>query len=142
MCSSDLHRSLRRACTMAHAFRHDEALSRRKIDDAIFQIDQEPPIEHEKEFVDVVVYVPVIFALHYCDPDDGVVHFAKRLIVPFVGASISEFLHVDQFKRLVQSVQISLVGKFFDVLWRSHDLNFTAEIAQVAEKKQHICSTL
>jgi hypothetical protein len=33
------HRSFGRACTMAHAFRHDEALSRREIDYAIFEID-------------------------------------------------------------------------------------------------------
>jgi len=38
------YRSFRRARTMAHAFRHDEALSRPKINDAIFEIDQEPPI--------------------------------------------------------------------------------------------------
>ena len=38
------YRSFRRARTMAHALRHDEALSRPKIDDAIFEIDQEPPI--------------------------------------------------------------------------------------------------
>ena len=55
---------------MPHAFRHNEALSRRKIDYAIFEIDQEPPIEHEKEFIDVFVFMPVIFALHNRHPDD------------------------------------------------------------------------
>ena len=55
---------------MADAFRHDEALSRQKIDYAIFEIDQEPPIEHEKEFIDVFVFVPVIFALNDRHPDN------------------------------------------------------------------------
>ena len=55
---------------MAHAFRHDEALSRRKIEYAIFEIDQESPIEHEEEFIDVFVLVPVIFALNHRHPDD------------------------------------------------------------------------
>ena len=49
---------------MAHAFRHDEALSRRKVDDSIFEIDQELPIEHEEKFIDVFVFVPVILALN------------------------------------------------------------------------------
>ena len=54
---------------MAHAFRHDKALSRRKIDYAIFEIDQEPPIQHEKEFIDLFMLMPVIFALNYRHPD-------------------------------------------------------------------------
>jgi len=55
---------------MAHAFRHDEALSRRKIDYAIFKIDQKPPLEHEEEFIDILVFMPVIFALNHRHPDD------------------------------------------------------------------------
>ena len=55
---------------MADAFRHDEALSRQKIDYAIFEIDQEPSIQHEKKFIDVLVFVPVIFALNHRHPDD------------------------------------------------------------------------
>ena len=55
---------------MAHAFRHDEALSRRKIDYAIFEIDQKPPIEHEEEFIDVFVFMPMIFALDDRHPDN------------------------------------------------------------------------
>src|SRR4029453_3682109 len=39
------HRSFGRACTMAHSFGHYESLARRKIDYAIFEIDQKPPIE-------------------------------------------------------------------------------------------------
>ena len=53
---------------MAHAFRHDKALSRRKIDYAIFEIDQESPIEHEEEFIDVFVFVPVILPLYNRHP--------------------------------------------------------------------------
>ena len=55
---------------MPHAFRHDEALSRRKIDYAIFEIDQESSIQHEKKFINIVVFMPVIFALHDRHPDD------------------------------------------------------------------------
>ena len=55
---------------MAHAFWYDEALSRRKIYYAIFEIDQESPIEHEEEFIDVFVFVPVIFTLNDRHPND------------------------------------------------------------------------
>ena len=73
---------------MAHALRHDEALSRHKVDYAIFEIDEKPPVEHEKEFVYVFVFMPVVFALNDCHSDDCIVHLAKRLVVPFVGARI------------------------------------------------------
>src|SRR5439155_25299750 len=56
--------SLGRTCTMAHALGNEEALLRRKIDDAIFEIDQELSVQHEKEFIDVFVFVPVIFDLN------------------------------------------------------------------------------
>src|SRR6266496_5074539 len=76
------HGSFRRACAMAHTFGHDEALLWRKIDNAIFEINQEMSVENEKEFIDVFVFVPVIFALNYRQPDDRVVYFTKRLVVP------------------------------------------------------------
>ena len=97
---------------MAHPLRHDEALSRPKINRAIFKIDQETSVEDEKEFINLFVVVPMIFALHYRHSHDRIVHFAKRLIVPFVGASIGQLLHIDQFKRSVQNVEVRLVRKF------------------------------
>ena len=48
------HRSFRRTCAMAHAFRHNEALPWRKIDNVIFKVDQEMSVEDEEEFVDVL----------------------------------------------------------------------------------------
>src|SRR2546428_7869430 len=95
------HGSFSRAGAMAHAFGHDEALAWQKIDGAIFEIDHETPVEDEKEFINLFVFVPVILALHDSHPDDRIVHFAKRLIVPFVRAGISQFLHIDQLKRSV-----------------------------------------
>ena len=55
---------------MAHTFGHNEALPRRKIDNAIFKIDEEMSIKNEKEFVNVLVFVPMIFALDHRQPDD------------------------------------------------------------------------
>src|SRR6266567_7686680 len=71
------HCSLRRACAMAHPFWHDKALLRCKIYNAIFEIDQDMSIENEKEFIDVFVFVPVIFTLNYRHPYDRIVYLAK-----------------------------------------------------------------
>ena len=62
---------------------------RGNIDNAIFEIDQEMSIENEKEFIDVLVFVPVIFALNR-PPASTTESFtlAKRLVVPFIGAGI------------------------------------------------------
>jgi hypothetical protein len=96
---------------MVHAFGHDKALPRRKIDCAILQIDQETSLEDEKEFIDLLVLVPVILALHDRHPDDRIVHLAKRLVVPFVGTGICQLLYIDQLKGPVQNVEISFVRK-------------------------------
>ena len=96
---------------MAHAFGHNETLAWQKIDGAIFEIDQEMSVENKKEFINLFVFVPVILALDHRHPDDRIVHFAKRLIVPFVLAGISQLLHIDQLKRSVQNVEVSFVRK-------------------------------
>jgi hypothetical protein len=46
-----------------------------------------------------------------CQSNNRIVHLAKGLVVPFVRADISQLLHIDQFKRSVQDVEVSLVGK-------------------------------
>ena len=96
---------------MTHTFGNNKALPRSKIDNAILEIDQEMSVQDEKEFVDIFVFVPVIFALNHRHPDDGVIHFAKRLVIPFVGTGIGQLLHIDELKRSVQNVQVRFVRK-------------------------------
>src|SRR5262245_11609788 len=62
--------AFRRACSMAHTFRHDKTLAWRKVDYAIFEIDKKSSVEHEKKFIDIVVLMPVIFALNHCHPNN------------------------------------------------------------------------
>jgi hypothetical protein len=45
------HRALRGAGSMVHALRHDEALSRSKLDRPALEIDDEATLDHEKELV-------------------------------------------------------------------------------------------
>src|SRR6266496_3603993 len=123
------HGSFRGARAMAHAFGHNEALPRRKIDNAIFKIDEEMSVENEKEFIDVFMFVPVIFALDNRQPDDRVVHFAKRLVVPFIGAGLDQFLHVDRFKRSVQNVEVCFVREILRRFIGIHDCNLDTEQA-------------
>lgn len=106
---------------MPHAFRHNEALTRQKVNRAIFEIDQEASVQNEEKFINVLVFVPMIFALHYRHPHDKIVHLAKRLVVPFVRASIGQLLHIDQFERTVQSVEVSLVRKILRRVIGFHD---------------------
>ncbi len=111
---------------MAYTFGHHKALLRRKINNAIFKIDQEMSVQNEKEFIDVFVLVPVIFALNHGQSDDRIVHLAKRLVVPLIRAGIGQFLHIDQFKRSVQNVEKGLVRKISRRFVGIHDLTLNA----------------
>jgi hypothetical protein len=128
------HCSLRCAWAMAHAFGNNKALPRAEIDNTIFKVDEEISIENEKEFINVLVLMPVVLTLHYCHPDDGVVDLAKRLIVPLVRARIGQFLHIDQLEWSVQDVEVSLIWKILRRFVSFHDQNLTAKIAEVAGK--------
>jgi hypothetical protein len=111
----------RSAGAMTHTFGNYEAMPRSKIDNAILEIDQEMSVQNEKEFVNIFVFVPVIFALHHSHPDDGVIHLAKRLVIPFVGAGIGQLLHIDELKRPVQNVHVSFVRRILLGLIGVHD---------------------
>ena len=56
-------------------------------------------------------------------PNDRIVYLAKRLVVPFVRASIGQFLNIDQFKRSAQNVKVSLVRKILRRFIGIHDLS-------------------
>src|SRR5260370_28643144 len=62
--------TLRRARPMPNTLGNDKALTRCELDRFIFEIDQEFSIQREKELVDLVVLVPVIFAFQNADADN------------------------------------------------------------------------
>jgi len=105
---------------MLYSSRHDESLLRSKIDRAVFEIDQESSFDHVEKFIQLFVLVPVIFTFDNSKAHDRVVHFAQRLVPPFVFAIIDHVLDIDQLERPVQNVQERLVGKFFARLFRFH----------------------
>ena len=94
---------------MFHTLRHDEALPRRKIDNTTFEIDEETAIDHVKEFIQLLMLMPVIFALDNPEPHDRVVYLAKRLVPPFIGTGIGELLNINNLQRLMQNIQKDFV---------------------------------
>ena len=77
-----------------------QALTGQKLDRSPFEIDDEFAAQDEKEFVLVVVFVPVIFALHDAEAHDGIVHPAEGLIEPLVADFLGEPVDVDQSERI------------------------------------------
>jgi hypothetical protein len=65
----------------------DEPLPRPQLDHPAFQIDQQQPVHAVKEFVFVVVLVPVVLALNDAEADDRIVDLTQGLIVPTVGTT-------------------------------------------------------
>ena len=65
-----------------------------------------------EEFVVVLVFVPVVFALDHAEADDGVVHLAERLVEPLVRAGGGQRLFVDQLERPELDVEPRDVGEF------------------------------
>ena len=89
---------------MLHLLWNYEPLARLQFNRAPFEIDQQRAVQYEEKLVDVAVFVPMVFALDHGHPHDRIVNFAKCLVVPFVGAGISQLLHVDHLQRFVQNV--------------------------------------
>src|SRR5947209_6721534 len=108
---------------MSNSFWDDESLTWCELDCFVFEIDQELALEHKKEFIELLVLVPVIFAFEHAESHDGVVHLAKSLVVPFVCARFGKSLNVDQLQRPVQNVQECFVRKIFWRFLRGHALD-------------------
>ena len=71
---------------MNDALRDNKALLSRKLDTFILEIDDEPTFQYEEELIVIVVFVPVILALHDAKTNDRIVHLTQRLVVPAVRA--------------------------------------------------------
>lgn len=82
-------------------------------DRSIFKVDQELAFEDEKEFVVIVVHVPMVFAFDDAEPHNTVVDFCKGLVVPPLIAIIGQLLHVNRFEMLVFYIEMRVVWKCF-----------------------------
>jgi hypothetical protein len=81
---------------MNDALRDNKPLLLTELDASILEIDDETTFQDKEELVVVVVFVPVILALHDAETNDRIVHLAQRLVVPAVRASRDQRWHVHQ----------------------------------------------
>ena len=79
---------------MRNFFGNYKALSRRELDSPVRKVNRESSLQHVKEFVVIIVLVPVILSLHDAETNDRVVHLAQLSAVPLanVGQRLSEEL--------------------------------------------------
>src|SRR5215469_5187823 len=99
---------------MHHAFWDDKALIGQELDRSpLVEIDYESATQDVKKLIIIVVFVPVVLALHYAEPHDRIVHPAKRLIVPLVGDRLCELIDIDQSEGIELYVEMRRVGKGF-----------------------------
>src|SRR5205823_7396017 len=88
--------SIRGAGAVLDAFGNDESLLWLQINRAILEIDDKVPLQDKEELVVIVIFVPVVLALHNPQANNGVVHLAKRLVVPLIGAGFHQGRNVHQ----------------------------------------------
>src|SRR5215469_14682243 len=99
---------------MHHALWDDKALIGQELDRSpLVEIDYESATQDVKKLIIIVVFVPVVLALHYAEPNDRIVHPAKRLIVPLVGDRLCELVDIDQSEGIELYVEMRRVGKGF-----------------------------
>ena len=94
---------------MQNSFGYDKALQWSEIDDAVFEIDEQPPLHHVEELIIIVVFVPMVFAFDDTDAHHRIIDLAQRLIEPLVFAAVGQRLYVDHLQRLVQEIQACLI---------------------------------
>jgi len=97
--------SIRGAGAMLDPFGNDESLLWLQINGAIFQIDDKVPLQDKEE----LMFVPVIFALHNSETNNGVVHLAERLVVPLISAGFHQGRNVHQVERRKLNIKVSSV---------------------------------
>ena len=61
---------------MNDALRDNKPLLLRKLDTSILEINDKATVENKEELIVVVVFVPVILALHDAETNDRTVHLA------------------------------------------------------------------
>ena len=99
---------------MEYAFGNDESLSGFKFYGPAVEVDDQPAIDNIEEFILVIMFVPMIFALDHTDPHHGRIDLAKGLVKPR-DMCISELLLVDELQGSVQNIESRVVREIFDV---------------------------
>ena len=75
---------------MDDTFWHHKTLLRHQFYNFVFKIYKELALENEKEFVIIVMLVPMVLALHESESNHRIVNFGKSLVVPLIGACFDQ----------------------------------------------------
>ena len=110
---------------------NNKALPWLEVDRPTFKIDDEVPLKNKEEFIIVLVFVPVVFALHDAKTDDGIVDSAKSLVIPAVCASFDELRDIPDTQPRELHIQMGGVWVVFGVLM---EISFAA-LNQCLRKK-------
>ena len=65
---------------MQNTLGHDERLAGPEFHDTLLKVDEKASLDDKKEFVEIVVLVPVVIALDDPEPHDRFIHSTERLI--------------------------------------------------------------
>jgi len=99
---------------MQNAFWDDESLSWSEANGAILQINGQLAFDYIKQFIVVIVFVPMVLTLDHTDPDNRRIDLAKCLIEPR-HLRIGERLLIDNLKRSMQDIEPRIVREIFKV---------------------------
>jgi len=105
---------------MHYALGNHHSLTRPQSDGPVFQINRQFSLDHIEELIIHIVLVPVIFSLHYTQPDHGIIYATKRLVVPLMRAGIRQGFFIDQLQRTVLNIEVGYVRVVFWIAnWNS-----------------------
>src|SRR3954451_16050583 len=94
-------RALRSAGAMLGSLRNHKSLTRRKRHSAIFEINEQLALNDIKEFIVLLVLMPVILALDDAEANHRVVHLTKGLVKPLILTSLGDGFLINDFQRSV-----------------------------------------
>lgn len=117
---------------MEDAFSNGKALPRLQCYCPIFQVDQQLTFPYKKEFVILLVFMPVVFAFDDADTDDAVVHLCQCLVKPFICACFYHFGDIDQLEVIEFYVQLCYVRELL-----FHSLKLTTPL-RPGQKNQYL----
>ena len=80
-------------------------------DRTVFEVDQELTVEDKKEFVVLIVFVPVVFAFDDPDADNAAIDLREGLVEPFVCGGLYDRGDVDELEMVVFDVEEGGVGE-------------------------------
>ena len=101
--------SIRSPRAMLDAFGNDKSLLWLQINRATFEIDDKVPLQDKEELVVIVMFVPVVFALHDPKANNGVIHLAECLVIPLIGAGLHQSRNVHQAECWKLDIDVSSV---------------------------------